>query len=167
MQNASIRVYNMIRCILLLGILLVSCSRKTTQTVSADHTEHRETAALTVDQWQALSQITYSSQLQTHAEAVTDHIVINANGDTVSRDIIKHRSVSAQKESGSSNINETSTAAQAEVSKSLTVDKDSRQIHTVKTTRNIGHLIIGIILTVIVIWAFLLLHKVLANQSRI
>lgn len=157
----------MIRYILLLVILLVSCSRKTTQTVSADHTEQRETAALTVDQWQALSQMIYSSQLQTHAESMTDHIVINANGDTVSRDIIKHRSVSAQKESGSSNINKTSTAAQAEVSKARTVDKDSRQIQTVKTSRNIGHLIMGIVLAVIVIWAFLLLHKVLASRSRI
>lgn len=155
----------MIRCILLLVILLVSCSRKTTQTVSADHTEHRETAALTVDQWQALSQMVYSSQLQTHAEAVTDHIVINANGDTVSRDIIKHRSVSAQKESGSSNINETST--QAEVSEARTVDKDRNQIQTGKTTRNIGHLIIGIVLVVIVIWAFLLLHRVLASHSGV
>lgn len=158
---------DMVRYVLLIIILLVSCSRKTTQTVSADHTEHRETAALTVDQWQALSQVIYRSQIQTHAEAVTDHIVINANGDTVSRDITRHRSVSAQKEMGSSNIKETSTVVQSEVSQDRTVDKDRNQIQTVKTSRNIGHLIIGIVLAVIVIWAFLLLHKVLASQSRV
>ncbi|MDE5796831.1 MAG: hypothetical protein K2H75_06945, partial [Muribaculaceae bacterium] len=158
--------YNMIRYILLL-VLLVSCSRKTTQTVSTDHTEQRETTALTVDQWQALAQMIYSSQLQTHAEAVTDHIVINANGDTVSRDITKHRSVSAKAERRDSNIKETSTAAQSEVRQNRTVDKARSHIQTVKTTRNIGHLIIGIVLAVIVIWAFLILYKVLVGRRGI
>ena len=160
MQRESIGIYDMVRYILLLVILLVSCARKTTQTVTSDHTEHRETEALTVEQWQALSQAAWQSQIQTHAEAVTDHIVINANGDTVSRDITRHRSVSAQKERGSNNIKETAVAEQSEVR----ADKDRSQIQTVKTSsRNISHLIIGIVLVVIVIWAFLILHKVLSR----
>ena len=166
MQRESIGIYDMVRYILLLIILLVSCARKTTQTVTSNHTEHRETEALTVEQWQALSQAAWQSQIQTHAEAVTDHIVINANGDTVSRDITRHRSVSNQKDRGNSNIKETAVAELSEVSRERTADEDRCQIQTVKTSsRNISHLIIGIVLVMIVIWAFLILRKVLSRSG--
>lgn len=165
MQRESIGIYDMVRYILLLVILLVSCARKTTQTVTSDHTEHRETEALTVEQWQALSQAAWQSQIQTHAEAVTDHIVINANGDTVSRDITRHRSVSAQKERGSRDIKEGSSTVQTETAKEQSTACDKKQETVLKKpSLHISDLIIGIIVAVAVVWAFFALNKALLRS---
>ena len=152
----------MAKYILLIIIMLVSCSRKTTQTVTADHTEQHETASLTFDQWQALSQAAWQSQIQTHAEAVTDHIVINANGDTVSRDITRHRSVSAQKEKGSRDIKEGSSTVQTETAKEQSTACDKKQETVLKKpSLHISDLIIGVVVAVVVIWSFIGIHKAL------
>ncbi|MDE7190382.1 MAG: hypothetical protein K2N96_09625 [Muribaculaceae bacterium] len=155
----------MAKYILLIIIMLVSCSRKTTQTVTADHTEQHETASLTFDQWQVLSQAAWQSQIQTHAEAVTDHIVINANGDTVSRDITRHRSVSAQKEKGSRDIKEGSSTVQTETAKEQSTACDKKQETVLKKpSLHISDLIIGIVVAVAFVWSFLAIHKALASK---
>ena len=157
----------MAKYILLIIIMLVSCSRKTTQTVTADHTEQHETASLTFDQWQVLSQAAWQSQLHTHThtEKLTEHIIIDAKGDTVSKDITHQRDVSGTTKQGSGTVKEVSVATQTEAVKEQSIIHDRQQDSISKpTSHSITNFVIGIVVAVAFVWSFLAIHKALANK---
>lgn len=157
----------MAKYILLIIIMLVSCSRKTTQTVSADHTEHRETAALTVDQWQALSQSAWQSQIRTQSESLTERIVIDAKGDTTLRDITHQREVSDKSKQGSGTVYQSVTASQQSAAKEQAVEQDKKQETVTKPpSLSISDLITGMVVAAVVIWAFFGVHKVLIRYHN-
>ncbi len=142
--------------------MLCCCSRKTTQTAAADYTEHRETAALTVDQWQALAQSAWQAQIRTHSDKITEHIIIGANGDTTLRDITHQREVFGKSEQVAGSVNKSVTAAQQSTATEQTAEQSRKQETVTKPpSLHISDLIIGVVVAVVVIWSFIGIHKAL------